>query len=160
MAVIRHVLDPETPGLSCCQSGEWTVFPLDDSLGLEAVRLLFLVCNADSRAGPRLSPAGLRAELAGREGRSSVGFLARSAAAGPDADAVGLALVIEARGMRGRRFSLAWLLVHPAFRRQGVASALVSHALAYVRSRGGQECSVETLSSWPDAVAFWRRVAT
>lgn len=160
MAVIRHVLDAETPGLSCCQSGEWAVFPLDHSLGLGIVKPLLLACNADSGAGPRLSPAGLLAELASRDGRSSVGFLARSAAAGPDADPVGLALVIEASGTRGRRFSLAWLLVHPAARRQGVAKALLSHSLAHVRSRGGKECSVETLSSWPDAVAFWRRVAT
>ena len=159
MAVIRHVFDAATWGFSWAQSGKWTVFPLDYSLVVDIGGPLLLACNAESGAGPRLSPAGLRAELASRDGRTGVGFLARSAVAGPDADAVGLALVIEARGARGRRFSLAWLLIHPAFRRQRVASALVSHSLAYVRSRGGTECSVETLGSWPDAVAFWARMA-
>lgn len=159
MAVIRHVLDAENAALSWPPSGKWAVFPLDCSLGIDISRPLVMACNAESGAGPRLSPVGLRAELASRDGRACVGFLARGAAAGPDGDAVGLAVVIEASGSRGRRFSLAWLLVHPAFRRQGVASALVSHSLAHVRSRGGKACSVETLSTWPEAVAFWRSVS-
>jgi len=71
---------------------------------------------------------------------------------------VGFALVLEASGGRGRRFSLAWLLVHPAVRRQGVAMALLSAAVAHVRSQGGAKIHVDTLSSWPDAVAFWRSV--
>lgn len=160
MAVIRHVLDAENPGLSWPQSAKWNVFPLDCSLGPDISRQLLMACCTGSAAGPRLSPAGLRSELASRDGRAGVGFVARSAAAGPDADVVGMTVVIEAQGTRGRRFSLAWLLVHPAVRRQGVATALLHAAFAHVRSRGGTEVCVETLSTWPDAVAFWRHVAT
>ncbi|MGB8852332.1 MAG: GNAT family N-acetyltransferase [Pirellulales bacterium] len=105
-----------------------------------------------------MSLAGLRAELAAREGRVAVGLGARTAAAGQDGEIVGFALVVQASGRRGRRFSLAWLLVHPNARRQGVATALLSAAVAHVRSQGGAKIHVETLSTWPAAVAFWRSV--
>ncbi|MFM8953896.1 MAG: GNAT family N-acetyltransferase [Planctomycetaceae bacterium] len=45
-----------------------------------------------------------------------------------------------------------------AARRQGVATALLAKAFAHVTSRGGARIHVDTLSTWPDAVAFWRSV--
>lgn len=157
--MICHRIAVGKQAVSFRPSAAWSVVPLDWGVDLQRVGPLVLACSADSRAGPRVSLAGLRAELAGRAGRTAAGFVARSSVAGPDAEFVGLAVVIEAIGAQGPRFSLAWLLVHPASRRAGVASALLEHALAHARSRGGETLCVETLSAWPDAVAFWGRMA-
>jgi GNAT superfamily N-acetyltransferase len=158
MAVIRHVIDVQKSAVFLRKSGEWSVDSWETSAGIDSLEPLVRACRADPQPGPRISPAGLRAELAGREGRAAFGFAARSAAVGRDADIVGFAVVMEAVGGRGCRHSLAWLLVHPAVRRRGVAMALLAEAFACVRSRGGAEICVETLDTWPDAVAFWRRV--
>jgi GNAT superfamily N-acetyltransferase len=158
MAVIRHVIDVQKPAIFPLKHGEWSVGPWETGAGIDSLERLVRACSADHQPAPRLSPAGLRAELAGREGRAAFGFAARCAAVGRDADIVGFAVVIEAVGGRGCRHSLAWLLVHPAVRRQGVATALLAEAFACVRARGGAEICVETLGIWPDAVAFWRRV--
>jgi GNAT superfamily N-acetyltransferase len=76
-----------------------------------------------------------------------------------EAACLGLAVVIEAHGSQGRRFSIATLLVHPDMRRRGIAAALVLHALVHVRSCGGTELCAETLTAWPAAAAFWRNFA-
>jgi GNAT superfamily N-acetyltransferase len=158
MTVVCHVIDAGKMAVSPAKSAAWSVWPLESGASLDCLGPLVLACHADSQPGPRVSRAGLQAELTPREGRAAVGFAARSTAAGADSDIVGFALVLEASGGRGRRFSLAWLLVHPAVRRQGVAMALLSAAVAHVRSQGGAKIHVDTLSSWPDAVAFWRSV--
>jgi ribosomal protein S18 acetylase RimI-like enzyme len=44
---------------------------------------------------------------------------------------------------------LYWLVVHPHFQRQGLATALLSHAEAFVRSRLGRRLILET-SGRPD----------
>jgi GNAT superfamily N-acetyltransferase len=160
MAVIVHVFDAGKTAVLTEKSAVWSVRPVESGAGIDCLGPLVLACHADARPGPRVSLAGLRAELATREGRAAVGLGARSAAAGQDGEIVGFALVIEASGGRGQRFSLAWLLVHPAVRRQGVATALLATACVYVTSRGGTEIHVESLSTWPDAVAFWDTVAT
>lgn len=159
MAVICHVVDAGKRAFLPEKSAAWSVRPLESDTGIDCLGPLVHACQADSQPGPRVSLAGLQAELTPREGRAPVGFAARSAAAGVDGEIVGFALVLDASGRRGRRFSLAWLLVHPAVRRQGVAMALLSAAVAHVRSQGGAEIHVETLSTWPNAVAFWRTVA-
>jgi GNAT superfamily N-acetyltransferase len=160
MAVIRHVIDAEKTALFQVKSGAWSVGPWETGAGIDFLEPLVRACRADLQPGPQISLAGLRAELAGREGRAAFGFAARSAAVGRDADIVGFAVVIEAVGGRERRYSLAWLLVHPAVRRQGVAMALLAEACGHVRSRGGTQICVETLDAWPNAVAFWRSVTT
>lgn len=160
MAVICHVIDAGKRAVLPSKSAAWSVRPLESGTGIDCLGPLVLACHADPQPGPRVSLAGLQAELTPREGRAAVGFAARSIAAGPDSEILGFALVVEASGDRGRRFSLAWLLVHPAARRQGVATALLSAAVAHVSSQGGAKIHVETLSSWPDAVAFWRSVTS
>jgi GNAT superfamily N-acetyltransferase len=132
----------------------WSISAFEVEREAALVEPLLLASAADSAAGPKLSLAGLHAELASRPDRMTAGFVARAPHAA--ADVVGLAIVVEASAAGRRRFSLSWLLVHPAVRRQGVATALLAHACDHVRARGGAEISAETLDSWPAAVAFWQ----
>jgi GNAT superfamily N-acetyltransferase len=163
MAVIRHVLPVVSPPTGRLPAAEWAVFLLDSTASAAELGPLVGACNALQDAGPRLSVAGIAGDLAGRAGRTARGFVAqRVRRTGPDeaekglAACLGLAVLIDAHGGRGRRFSLATLLVHPNMRRRGIAAALLRHTLAHVRSCGGTEVSVETLSSWPAATAFWQ----
>jgi len=168
MPVIRHVLPVLKPLASTPPSVEWAISPLDPAAIPESLEPLVAAWNALQEAGPRLSLAGITGDLAGRAGRTARGFVAhrvRSAASEEldsalEAECLGLAVLIEAHGSQGRRFSIATLLVRPDMRRRGIAAALVLHALAHVRSCGGTEVCVETLSGWPAAAAFWRRFTT
>ncbi len=156
MTVFRPFLDlteapfPE-PGV-----GRWAISSLDVGQEAPLVDPLLRACAADSAAGPKLSLAGLRAELASRPNRMTAGFVARATQGPTVPDVVGLALVVEALAAGRRRFSLSWLLVHPATRRQSVATALLARVCDHVRTRGGAGVSAETLDSWPAAVAFWQ----
>lgn len=165
------------------------VRPLQGDSDLAAVAELAAQSRGgDSFLSPRLSPAGLRAELASREGRrvhvwlawpasveSSVVASAAEASAmcdretgsaseaGP-APAVnrcpwGMVAVVDVGRQPLVRASIAWLLVHPAVRRRGVGSTLVRRALAEVGRLGGDVVSAETLDSWPAATGFWGRFA-
>ena len=128
-----------------------------------AVSVLAERCRADDPAiAGRFAATGLQAELTNRVGRTVHAWLAWRRR-GPDAAAEDcplgmLSLVETGRGGRTRS-SIAWLLVHPAARRQGVATALVRRAMAHVRANGGSEVWAETLSTWPAAAAFWRNCA-
>lgn len=129
----------------------------------QAVALLAEQCRAaDPAVAGRFAPAGLQAEMNSREGRTVRGWMAWRAGDGPPAAdhcPLGLVLLVETgRGPRVRS-SIAWLLVHPAARRQGVATALVRRAVADVCARGGTAISAETLSSWAAAASFWSRLA-
>lgn len=147
-----------------------------------AVELAGQSRTGDGTPAGRLSPSGLRAELTSREGRRVHGWLAwpvvrepsvtpqaPDPASGmpPAADAVssgdrcplGMVTVVDVGRPPLVRASIAWLLVHPAARRHGVATALVRRARAEVGRLGGEFVSAETLSSWPAATAFWTRVA-
>lgn len=140
--------------------------------------------TGDATLAGRFSPSGLRAELTSREGRRVHGWLAwpvarelsiasltRDPASSVPLAAGGGAVSTQYRGPLGMvavvdvgrqplvRASIAWLLVHPAARRHGVATALVHRALAEVGRLGGEFVSAETLPSWPAATAFWARVA-
>ena len=128
-----------------------------------AVSVLAERCRADDPAmAGRFAAAGLQSELASRVGRTVHAWLAWRRR-GPDAAAeecpLGMLSLVETGAGSRIRSSIAWLLVHPAARRQGVATALVRRAMAQVRSRGGSEVWAETLSSWPAAAAFWRNCA-
>jgi len=73
---------------------------------------------------------------------------------------VGLVTLVVAGERELRRFSIAWLLVHPHARRRGIATALVRHALADAATRGAATVGVETLGAWVSAASFWRALAT
>ena len=163
MAVIRPLLplpraDAATPGPRPAKKA-WTVARLETDSELPQLEPLLQACMLDAAAGPRPSLAGLRGELAGRPKRRAAGFVARAGAGASAADIVGLAIVVESWAAAGPRFSLSWLLVHPAARRRGVATALLHRACDHVRDRGGTAIAAETLDAWPAAVAFWRSVA-
>lgn len=129
----------------------------------EAVVTLATQCRSEDPAG-HFNPHGLLAELTGRPARLVHAWLAwpaataTIAATGSDADTgpLGLVALVTAGVMPKPRFSIAWLLVHPAARRRGIATALVNHAVAHAESFGATEISAETLPSWPAAVGFWR----
>ena len=134
--------------------------PLRHADDLAAVADLAAECRAvDTDVAGRWNPRGLRAELSGREGRRVHGWLAWPTGQHADRSPVGMVAVVDVGRRPLVRASIAWLLVHPAVRRRGVATALVRRAVAEVGRLGGDVVSAETLSSWPAATAFWRRFA-
>ena len=112
-------------------------------------------------------PAGVLAELAGRPGRAVQAWLAwpldermppavATPAAGlPPRHPLGLVTLVVVPAVPPRA-SIGWLLVDPAFRRRGVAQALVTAALAAAHAAGAERVTAETLPTWPAAAAFWR----
>jgi len=144
-----------------------TVAPVDPAADAAAVVALADACRRDD--GPQaghVAPAGLLGELASRPGRHVRAWLARPGdddageAAKPIAVPVrpplGLVTLVVATSAAGPRYSIGWLLVHPAARRGGVARRLVGAAVAAAAAAGAREVSAETLAAWPAAVAFWR----
>lgn len=136
-----------------------------------AVVRLADACRPTGRGG-HFAAAGLVAELTGRPGRAvhawlawpagSAGFTAADRGGIDDAP-LGLIALVAARAGRPSmvscpRFSIAWLLVHPHARRRGIATALVTHAIAHATARGAATVYAETNSRWPSAVGFWRSV--
>ena len=128
-----------------------------------AVRILVDRCRAsDPTIAGRFRPAGIAAELTSRAGRKVHAWLAwRAAEVAGSAEQcpLGMLSLVEAGLGPQCRSSVAWLLVHPEARRQGIATALVRRAAAHVSRRGGREFFAETLSSWPAAAAFWMGLA-
>lgn len=160
MSVIRQTLFVRRRQRDPGRAPQWALARLNFPADRGAIEALVAACRTggEKAAGRSLSATGLAAELDGRDGREVVGYLAHRPGCqhlGP----AGLVLVAESVGGGGRRFSIAWLLVHPHVRRQGVGTALVDRALEHVRDRGGAICSVETLATWDAAVCFWRRAA-
>ncbi|MGI9176983.1 MAG: GNAT family N-acetyltransferase [Pirellulales bacterium] len=102
-----------------------------------------------------LRAEGLLAELASRAGRLARGWVWRMDAGG----VAGLVCLIQSGEAERRRFSIPWLVVAPSLRRRGVGWQLVLHAIRAARSAGAIEVHAETRQDWPDAVAFWERVA-
>jgi GNAT superfamily N-acetyltransferase len=143
-----------------------TIAPVDPAADAAAVVTLADACRRDE--GPQaghVAPAGLLGELASRPGRHVRAWLAWPGddaweAAPPVADPVrpplGLVTLVVATSAAGPRYSIGWLLVHPAARRRGVARRLVGAAVAAAAAAGAREVSAETLAAWPAAVAFWR----
>ena len=77
----------------------------------------------------------------------------------------GLSLLVEAEGgpiasllagHDGRRGYLHHLVVAPAWRGRGLASALLAEVLARLAEQGVRKSHVFVLGAAPDALAFWR----
>jgi ribosomal protein S18 acetylase RimI-like enzyme len=58
-------------------------------------------------------------------------------------------------GHDGRRGYLQHLLVHPAFRRQGIASALVERCLSALEKQGILKCHIDVLTSNTLGADYW-----
>jgi len=131
----------------------------------QAVMGLAARCRAADPAG-HFAPAGLLSELNGRPGRGVNAWLAWPARRLPPATAakgiaigpLGLVALVTAGELQQQRFSIAWLLVDPEARRQGIASMLVAHAIGHAESLGATQVFAETLSTWPAAAGFWRSI--
>ena len=103
---------------------------------------------------PLPTPAGMTAELQSRSGREVAAWLAwPQVSSGVPA---GLVVLVAAEGANLPRWSIGWLLVNPAWRRQRVGTALVATALQFAGERGASVVYAETLGRWPAAAAFWR----
>jgi len=76
-----------------------------------------------------------------------------------DAVPVGLVTLVTAVVGSRPRHSVGWLLVRPDARRRGVATALVGTVIRAAGETGGGDVFAETLERWPEATAFWRRLA-
>lgn len=145
------------------QGGSWAIrvrpVVAGDDSGRSAVTLLARECAAFGD-GSSLAPAGLWGELQGRPGRVVHAWLAAPTpdSAIPHPCPAGIvSLVVSAVGGT-RRFSIAWLLVHPLARRGGLGSGLVGIAVMHARSLGAETVHADTLTSWSEAVAFWHAV--
>jgi len=61
-------------------------------------------------------------------------------------------------GHDGRRGLIHHLVTDPAWRRQGVASMLVQHGLAALRTAGIGKCHLMVFADNAEGLAFWRRI--
>jgi len=111
--------------------------------------------SAHADGFPPLSAKGLAADVRGRSGR----MVRAWSAIRTDGAAQGLISLAEAAVRGKRRFSIPWLVVDPRDRRRGVGTALVRVALAAAAEAGAADVSVETLSTWTAAAAFWAQLA-
>ena len=125
-----------------------------------AAGLLASCCRtADPAFAGRLAPRGIAAELTSRAGRAVHAWLAEGGTGAVKPCPLGMLSLVETGSRPRVRFSVAWLIVHPDARRQGIATALVRRAAAHVAAGGGHEFFAETLPSWPAASSFWKSLA-
>lgn len=122
-----------------------------------AIHRLVAACANDPEAtSPCPTGAGIMAELHSRPGRTAVGWLAWCDQA--EEAPAGLVILVAAGAASQPRWSIAALLVNPAWRRRGVGTSLVGKAMEFAGGRGASVVHAETLARWPAAVAFWRAV--
>lgn len=152
MGMLRVEL-PAT-GLCAVSCSDFVILPAELLKDGDAVRALAGSCEAEINAlALAPSAAGLVSELQSRPGRTVWAWLARSEAAGESP--VGLVVLVSAGASGSARWSISWLVVDPAFRRQGIGMALVAAAVQFAGSHGASVVHAETLEKWPAAVAFW-----
>jgi GNAT superfamily N-acetyltransferase len=121
------------------------------------VRRLVAACVGNPAGmAPFPTPAGMTAEMQSRPGREVVAWLARpEVSAEVPAGPAGLVSLVAAGGSNLPRWSISWLLVNPAWRRQRIGMSLVATAMQFAGARGASVVYVETLALWPAAAAFW-----
>jgi GNAT superfamily N-acetyltransferase len=103
---------------------------------------------------PPLAASGLAADVRGREDRTVRAW----AAVRPEGSAAGVIALADATVAGDRRFSIPWLVVDPLARRRGIGAGLVRHAIATAAAAGAVCVSVETLTTWATARAFWEAI--
>ena len=160
MEILFHSLDVEAGRrLGAGRCAPVDVRPFDHGADAAAVFAVVEACRAAAgQDDAAFAPAGIAAELVSRPGRRVDAWLAWPQE--EPSEPLGLVAVVEAGEREPRRFSIAWLLVHPQARRRGIATALVAHALAAAHARGAARLAVETHGAWPAASSFWRSIAS
>lgn len=152
MTVIVHVL----------QASAWTRLPRVEHLDVRpadeddhvALNALVSACRGQGGFCHALSLKALGGAAPVAHRRASTLLVE-----GADGDVVGAAGLSAVATAGGCRWSIPFLLVVPAARRRGVATALVRELLRASVAAGANEVSAETLASWIDAAAFWDRLA-
>lgn len=140
---------------------------VESKIGLLLIRPVAKPADYDALAALAehcdMRPAGILGELTSRKGRFTHAWLAwklspqtisQPACLAGKSRPLGLVTLVQTPG----RWSISWLLVHPAMRRCSVARVIVGHALAHAQLLGAREVSADTLCSWRGAVAFWKAI--
>lgn len=86
-------------------------------------------------------------------------YLARNPGLGLLAEADGRIVGCLLAGHDGRRGYLQHLAVDPAYRRRGIAGALIAAVLERLAAQGIAKSHVFVLDAVPEALAFWRAQA-
>lgn len=165
MPVIQHVFPVDRlarAAVTAAARAGIDVRPADLPGDAGSVAAVVASCAESARIGGGDSPVptNLLAECATTHGRSVCCWLAWPDIA-PRGDAIGvITLVVVGAAAEPPRASIGWLLVAPAHRRRGVATALVARAAEHARSLGIDRISADTLSKWSAAAGFWRSIAS
>jgi ribosomal protein S18 acetylase RimI-like enzyme len=149
------VLRIPATGFTALPACRWTVVAMAacDLASGETARLLGAAASA-SVGFPPLAAAGLAADVRGRQNRTVRAW----AAVRPEGSIVALIGLAEATVTGDRRFSIPWLVVHPSDRRRGTGAAMAREALAAAAIEGAVHVTVETLTTWAAARAFWEAI--
>ena len=154
MTVIVHRVPATTSG-GLAERPICVVELLAAHVQADGVARLLASVSAYADDFPRFSVKGLAADARGRSGR----LVRVWSAVCTDGAVQGLISLAEAAVSGKQRFSIPWLVVDPRHRRRGVGRALVRVALAAAAQAGAADVSVETLSTWTAAAAFWAQLA-
>ena len=90
--------------------------------------------------------------------RAEHSWLAQAAAGAGASPTVGAVTLAVRQGATSRVAIVHWLLVDPAWRRRGIARALMSHLERAAWDAGWREVQLETHSGWAAAVAFYHSI--